>query len=141
MFLNILEISSEVDKKSITDFIISCTIGSRKKVRAEKSSNRRKSRTFFLSNFFPPKFFWFIWKQRCYNNGRPLILKLVPNDEEWNDKISWFICELTKKIYLKVECYSSQDWLLCQNKSKHINKVGLSCAKLIRSFSWFVGLV
>ena len=30
--------------------------GSRKKVRAEKSSNRRKSRTFFHSNFFPEIF-------------------------------------------------------------------------------------
>ena len=27
------------------------------KVQAEKSLNRRKSRTFFLSNFFPPNFF------------------------------------------------------------------------------------
>ena len=35
--------------------------GSRNKVRAEKSSNRRKSQTFFLSNFFPLKFFEFIW--------------------------------------------------------------------------------
>ena len=57
------------------------------KVRAEKSSNCRKSRTFFLSNFFPTNLFWFIWKQRCMN-GRPLILKLVPNDEELNDKIA-----------------------------------------------------
>ena len=35
------------------------TKGIRKKVRAEKSSNRRKSQTFFLSNFFPPNFFQF----------------------------------------------------------------------------------
>ena len=31
--------------------------GSRKKVPAEKSSNYHKSRTFSLSNFFPPNFF------------------------------------------------------------------------------------
>ena len=74
---------------------------SRRKVRAEKSSNRRKSRTFFLSNFFPPKFFWFIWKQRCYNNGRPLILKLVPNDEEWNDKETRFNWIWQRKLVLK----------------------------------------
>ena len=34
--------------------------------------------------------------------------------------------KLTQKIYLKVECYSSQDWLLCQNKSRHINKLSIS---------------
>ena len=62
--------------------------GIRKKVRAEKSSNRRKSRTFFLSNFFPPIFFWFIWNQMCYRDGRPLILKLIPNNEEWNNKVA-----------------------------------------------------
>ena len=59
-----------------------CPGGSRKKVRAEKSSNRQKSQTFIPLELFYSKFFWFIWMQRCYNNGRPLILKLVPNDEE-----------------------------------------------------------
>ena len=52
---------------------------------SRKKLNRRKSLTFFLSNFFPQILFW---KQRCYNNGKPLILKLVPNDEEGNDKIT-----------------------------------------------------
>ena len=45
------------------------------------------------------------------------------------------------KKNLKVECYSSQDLLLSQNKSKHLNKVGLSSAKLSRSCSWSVGLL
>ena len=40
------------------------------------------------------------------------------------------------KENLKVECYSSQAWALCQNKSKHINKVELRCAKLSKSYSW-----
>ena len=72
-------------------------IGCRKKVRAEKSLNHRKSWTFFLSNFFPQKVFWFIWKQRCYsNNGRPLILKLVPNDE-----VAWFSWNWQRKSILK----------------------------------------
>ena len=62
-----------------TKVILIYSPGIRKKIRAEKSSNRWKSRTFFWSNFFPPKFFWFIWNQMWYNNGRPLILKLVPN--------------------------------------------------------------
>ena len=48
----------------------------------EKSSSRKKFKSPKKSNFFPQIFFWFIWKQRCYSNGRPLILKLVPNDEE-----------------------------------------------------------
>ena len=51
----------------------------------EKSSSGKKFELPKKSNFFPLElfpqiFFWFIWKQRC--NGRPLILKLVPNDEE-----------------------------------------------------------
>ena len=47
----------------------------------------------------------------------------------------------TKKIYPKVECYSCQDCVLCQNQSKHINKkLGLSCAKLSRSCNWYAGL-
>ena len=71
-------------------------LGRRKKVQVEKSSNRRKSQT-FSSNFF-----WLIWKQRSYNNGRPLILKLVPNDEEWNDRISWFIWNWQRKSILKL---------------------------------------
>ena len=71
--------------------------GSRRKVRAEKSLNCRKTCTFFLLKFFPPHFFWFIWKQRCYSNDRPLILKLVPNDSVEIDKEN------------QVECYSSQD--------------------------------
>ena len=50
--------------------------GIRKKVRALKKAELPKK-----SNFFPP-FFWFILKQSCYNIGRLLILKLVPNDEE-----------------------------------------------------------
>ena len=41
----------------LTDSVISA--GIRKKVRAEKSSNWPKSRTFFLSNFFPQNFFEF----------------------------------------------------------------------------------
>ena len=45
-----------------------------KKVWAEKSLNRRKSRTFFLLNFFPPNFCWFLWKQRGYKNGYHFIL-------------------------------------------------------------------
>ena len=75
--------------------------GSRKKVGAEKSSNRRKSRTFFRSNFFPPIFFEFIWNRMSYNSGRPLILKLVPNNEEWNDEIAWFSLNSQRKFILK----------------------------------------
>ena len=75
--------------------------GIRKKVRAEKSLNRRKSRTFFLSNFFPPIFFWFIWNQMCYRYGRPLILKLIPNHEEWNNKIAWFNWNRQRNFSLK----------------------------------------
>ena len=61
----------------------------------EKSSRGKKFESPEKSNFFPlelffPIFFWFIWKQRYYNNGRPLILKFVPNDEEWNYRIAWF---------------------------------------------------
>ena len=48
----------------------------------EKSSSGKKFESPKKSNFFPPNVLWFTWKQRCYNNGRPLILKLVPNDEE-----------------------------------------------------------
>ena len=48
----------------------------------EKSSSGKKFESPKKSNFFPQFFFWFIWKQRCYNNGRPLILKPVPNEEE-----------------------------------------------------------
>ena len=88
---------------------------SRKKVRAEKRSNHQKSQPFFVSNFFPPKYFWFIWKQRCYKNGKPLILKPVPYDEEWNDKIArirwnwqrksilkWIVTVLKNKFYVKI---------------------------------------
>ena len=99
-------------------------IGSRKKVQVKKSLNRRKvelcsSRTFFLQNVLGS-----YGRERCY---RQLIYSLQ--------------MKLTKKINLKVECYSSHDWLLCQNKSKHVNEVELSCAKLSRSCSWYVGLV
>ena len=38
---------------------------------------------FFLSNFFPQFFFWFRWNQMCYRDGRPLILKLIPNKGKW----------------------------------------------------------
>ena len=106
-------------------------MGIRKKVRAEKSSNRRKSRTFFRSNFFPPNFFWFIWNQMCYNNGRPLILKPVPNHEEWDDKLAWFSWNWQRKSMLKwnvtVLCFLS--------KLIKAHKLGLSCAKLSRSCS------
>ena len=98
--------------------------GIRKKVRAEKSSNCRKSRTFFLSNFFPQNFFWFIWKQRCYSNGRPLILKLVPNDEEWNDKEAQFNWIWQRKLVLKCNV------TILKTIINVPNKLGLSCAKL-----------
>ena len=105
--------------------------GARKKVRAEKSSNRRKSRTFFRSNFFPPNFFWFIWNQRCYNNGRPLILKLVPNHEEWDDKLAWFSWKWQRKSMLKWNVT-----VLCfLYKLIKAHKLGLSCAQLSRSCS------
>ena len=55
--------------------------GIRKKIRAEKSQ------TFFLLNLFPPSFSWFIQNKRCHRNGRPLILKLIPNHEEWKNEI------------------------------------------------------
>ena len=55
-------------------------IESRRKVRAEKSLNRRKSRTFFLSNIFPPIFFGSYGSRGTTTMA--LILKLVPNDEE-----------------------------------------------------------
>ena len=53
------------------------------------------------SNFFPPNFFWSIWNQRSHKNGRPLILKLVPNNEEWNDKPEWFSWNWQRKFILK----------------------------------------
>ena len=73
----------------------------------EKSSSGKKfelpkKSNFFPLELFPPNIFWFIWKQRCYSNGRPLILKLVSNYEEWNDKNSMIQLKLKKKIYLKV---------------------------------------
>ena len=41
----------------VSEFLDQNLLGWRKKVWAEKSSNRRKSRTFFLSNFFPTNTF------------------------------------------------------------------------------------
>ena len=71
-----------VEYKSSSQFE-QCLAGSRRKVGAEKSLNCQKvelfsSRTFFLQFFFG--------SFGC----RPFILKLVPNYEEWNDKITWF---------------------------------------------------
>ena len=63
-----------------SSFNTHCYMGSGK-----KSSNRRKSLTFFHLNFFPEFFLGFIWKHLDYKKGRPLILKLIPNDEEWNN--------------------------------------------------------
>ena len=45
-----------LDDGQTLNFLFWYIIGYRKKVRAEKSSNRRKSRTFFHSNFFPEIF-------------------------------------------------------------------------------------
>ena len=72
----------------------------------EKSLSGKKFELPKKSNFFPlelfsSNFFWFIWKQGCYSNGRPLILKLVPNDEEWNDKEAWFNWIWQRKLVLK----------------------------------------
>ena len=53
----------------------------RKKVQIGEKVELLSIRTFFL-NFF----LGFIWKQLDYKNGRPLILKLIPNDEESNNQ-------------------------------------------------------
>ena len=50
----------------------------------EKSSSGKKFELPKKSNFFPLHFFEF---EGCYIDDRPLILKLIPNDEEWNYKI------------------------------------------------------
>ena len=76
-------------------------------------------------------FFWFIWNQRCYNNGRPLILKLVPNHEEWDDKLAWFSWKWQRKSMLKWNVT-----VLCfLYKLIRAHKLGLSCAQLSRSCS------
>ena len=59
----------------------------------EKSSRGKKFESPKKSNFFPlelfsSNFFGFIWNQMCYRDGRRLILKLIPNNEEWNNKIA-----------------------------------------------------
>ena len=107
--------------------------GSRKKVRAEKSSNRRKIRTFFLSNFFPPNSFWFLWNQMCYIDGRPLILKLIPNNEEWNDKIAWFNWKRQRNFSLKfnVAIFKTEIYVKLQTGTKLIYCVMQSlCLKM-----------
>ena len=61
--------------------IFSSFIWRKEKSSSEESSNGRKSQTFFPLKLFSFDFFFrFIWKQRYYINGRPLILKLFPND-------------------------------------------------------------
>ena len=98
-----------------------CVCGSRKKVRAEKSLNRRKSRTFFLSDFYPPIFFWFRWNQMCYRYGRPL--NLIPHSGEWYDKTAQFnwnghrkfstkfnIKIVKTEFYVKLNKISIWDW-------------------------------
>ena len=98
----------------------------RKKVWVEKSLNRQKSRTCFLWNFFPQILFWFIWKQRCYSNGWPLILKLAPNDEEWSDKITWFSWNW-QKIYLRVcVCVFIPSWNVTVLKTDFYVKINQS---------------
>ena len=46
----------------------------------EKGSTGKRFESPKKSNLFPPNFFMFIERQLSYKNGRPLILKLVPND-------------------------------------------------------------
>ena len=90
----------------------------------------RKSK--FLGNWSScTVFFLFIWNQRCYNNGRPLILKLVPNHEEWDDKLAWFSWKWQRKSMLKWNVT-----VLCfLYKLIRAHKLGLSCAQLSRSCS------
>ena len=61
-----------------------------------KNFETPKSRIFFLQIIF-----WFIWNQMCYRDGRPLILKLIPNNEQWYDKIAWFNWNRQRKFSLK----------------------------------------
>ena len=60
----------------------SSSIGSRKKVQAEKSSNRQKCRTFFLH------FFWVHMEPDVLQRWQTTHLKLFPNNEQWYDKIA-----------------------------------------------------
>ena len=53
----------------------------RKKVQIAEKIELFSSKTFFLQNLFGS--YW--------SRGATTILKLVPNDEEWNDEISWLI--------------------------------------------------
>ena len=99
--------------------------GRKSKFSAPKKSN------FFPIELFSSKFFWFIWNQRCYNNGRPLILKLVTNHEEWDDKLAWFSWKWQRKSMLKWNVT-----VLCfLYKLIRAHKLGLSCAQLSRSCS------
>ena len=59
-----------------------------KKFQSPKKSNFIFSHFFSLELFFI--FLLFIWNQICYRDGRPLILKLIPNNEKKYDKIARF---------------------------------------------------
>ena len=61
---------------------VKVNLGLGKKFERKKVGIGEKVELFSIRTFFL-KFFEFIWKQLDYKNGRPLILKLIPNDEEW----------------------------------------------------------
>ena len=52
----------------------------------EKKCESPKKSTLFPLKLFTSIFFWFRWNQMCYRDGRPSILKLIPNNEEQYDK-------------------------------------------------------
>ena len=90
---------------------------------SRKSSNSQKIRTILLLNFFPTISFWFRRNHMCYRDGWSLILKLIPNNEEWYDKTAWFNWNRNRKFsskcnikivkivfYVKLNKISILDW-------------------------------
>ena len=95
---------------------------------------------FFLLNFFPIIFFWFIWICRY---GRPLILKLIPNAEEWNYKIARFFfigkenvlqsaMLQTKAVFFlsNFSHFSFWDWAVILGNAKRLDKKNLGLKRI-----------
>ena len=107
----------------------------------EKSSSGKKFESAKKSNFFPFElfswiFFEFIWKQLDYKNGRPLILKLIPNDEEWTIWI-WPIHLIRyRKTFLKFH-FEIENWLECTKIWVFWSLQGFEWAVTSTFFFWF----
>ena len=63
----------------------------------EKSSSGKKFESPKKSNFFPVELFssknFLVHMEPDVlqsRDGRPLILKLIPNNEDWNNEIAWY---------------------------------------------------